>query len=135
RPGREEQRGRRPVVDGAFTELKRPQAVDAQHLMVACPELADELESPVHLRFESADFTVAEVANEQIAAEASEACRSDGDPPRRVQLPVRRDAAEEGPARTEPVDETVSLPGHVVLALGALLRVRDHDRSADVLDA
>src|SRR5207248_10033960 len=64
----------------------------------------------------------------------AEAGRRRGEAPWRVQLAVRGDAAEEGPARAEPVDEAVALAGHVVVGRGVLFRVRDEDRAAEVLD-
>src|SRR5436853_1362851 len=115
------------VVVRSLTELERPQAVDGQNLAFARPELADELERPVQLRLERADLPVAEVPDEQVAAEAAEAGRRHRKAPWRVQLAVRRDAGEQCATRVELVYEAQALAGDVILPVGVLLRVGDED--------
>src|SRR6266516_5722739 len=119
--GGEEERVGRPVVGRSLTELERPQAVDGEHLPFARPELTDELERPVQLRLERADLPVAEVPDEQVAAEAAEAGRRHRKAPWRVQLAVRRDPGEQCAARVELVDEAQALASDVILPVGFLL--------------
>ena len=79
---------------------------------------------------------VAEVADQQIAAEAPEAVGAIAIPhgELRKSRDCGRDAAEQSSARAVDVDEAVPDPGHVVVTVGVLLRVRDDDLAADVLD-
>ena len=91
--------------------------------MVRRAQLPNQLEGAVLLRFVGADLTVTEVADQQIAAEAPEVRRRPGDAPRSVELPVRRDAAQEGSRGAEHVDEAHALPLDVVL----LAHVGRHD--------
>src|SRR4029077_16573223 len=79
------------------------------------------------------DRPVAEVADEQVAAEAAEVAWRHRQPPRSVQLATRGDARDEGPVCRELVDEAEALSGHLVMA-SALLRVGDEQVAADVLD-
>src|SRR5439155_14665269 len=83
RAGGEEECVRRAVVgDCALAELERPEPVDRQDLVAARPQLADELEAAVQLRLERTDLPIAEVADEQVAAEAAEVPGRHGDAPR-----------------------------------------------------
>src|SRR5262245_61697876 len=80
-------------------------------------------------------MTIAEIADEQVSAEGAEAGRSDGDAPRRVQLPARRHALEEMAARVENVHEPQTLAGHrAAVPCGVLLRVGDVQLAAEVLN-
>ena len=95
RAGGEEQRVGRPVVrEAALAELERPQAVDQDRLVIGTPERTDTLVAPVRLRLVGVDLAVAEVADEEIAAEGAEVRRSPSQAPRRVQLATGRDAPE-----------------------------------------
>ena len=78
--GREEQRGDRAVVRRPLAELERPEAIDGQDLVVALPKLADELISAIRLWREGADLPVAEIADQEVAAEDAKTRRSQRDP-------------------------------------------------------
>ena len=54
------------------------------------------------------DLPVAEVADEQVAAEAAERVRGEGEPPRSVELPVLGDATQELPVEVVGVDDPES---------------------------
>jgi hypothetical protein len=62
-------------------ELQRPQAVDRERLSVGASKLAAVLELSRGRFSVGVDVPIAEVANEEIAAEASEVRRSEGKPP------------------------------------------------------
>src|SRR5207244_8960925 len=132
--GEEERVGGAVVGEGSLAELERPQTVDRQHAPSLRAQLPTRLELPGRLPLEGRDLAVAEVADEEIAAEAAEARRSEREAPRRVQLPVGRHPAEQRAARVELVDEAETLAGDVVVAVGVLLRIGHEDVAADVLD-
>src|SRR4051794_21369055 len=73
RPCREEQRvGGAVIRQRASPEFECPQPVDRQHLVVVRAQLTDEIPAAVELRLIRADLAVAEVADEQVAAEGAE---------------------------------------------------------------
>ena len=76
--GREEESIRRPVRGSAAAEFKRPEAVDHDPLVVFHLEEVDELKGPVGLHLICKDLAVAEIADEQIAAERPEVARGEG---------------------------------------------------------
>src|SRR5262245_63861936 len=80
------------------------------------------------------DPPVAEVADEEIAAEAAEAHGCPREAPRGVQLPVLCHAAQQVPRQVVDVDEPETLTGDLVRCLLVLLRVGDEDPGADRLD-
>src|SRR6266536_2994911 len=100
----------------------------------AVPQLTAEPELPVGLRLERVDLAVAEVADEEISAEAAEVCRREREPPRRVQQAVLSHAGDQVAGRVEGVDEAEALPGDLVFCILVLLRERDEDPRADRLD-
>src|SRR2546422_9132999 len=79
--GSEKQVGRRAVVGCASAECDRPQAGDDQGSS-GTKHPAAELSSR---RIERGDFAAAEIPNEYVFAELSEACRGLGHTPRRVE--------------------------------------------------
>jgi len=94
RSSREEE-PRTRTRSSVVSELEGPQTVDRERLVaVTTAELAPVSEVPVLLLFVGVDLTVAEVPDEQVAAEAAEARGSHGDTPWGVQLAVLRDARE-----------------------------------------
>ena len=89
---------------------------------------------PVRTERVRVDLAVAEVADEQIAAEAAEVGRRLCEPPGRVQLAVLGHTRDEVPGRVELVHEAASLAGDLVLGVRILLGERDEDVPADRLD-
>src|SRR5205085_11968046 len=112
--GSEEQRVRRPVRGCAVAELQRPEAVDRKGLPVRRPQLAAVDELAARQLLVRVDLSVAEVADEQIPAEAAEVRRRPREPPRRVQLTVLRHAREQIPRKVVRVDEPETLAGQLV---------------------
>src|SRR5207244_11695734 len=100
-------------------------------MVVAQASRAVPLAAPVLA--EGVELAVAEVADDQTAAEPSEILWRHRHAPGRVQQAVRADPRDEVAVGIELPDEAVSDPGDVVLA--ALQRVADEDRVADGLDA
>src|SRR5207237_10641870 len=95
------------------TRRQGPQPVGDDGLAVLVGDRALEVEAAA-LMLEGVDAPVAEVADEQIAAEAAERVRRDGQATGRVQRPARRDAADEAAVAIELVDEAVTGAGDVV---------------------
>src|SRR5205809_6315931 len=93
------------------------------------------LEVPVRELGVGVDLAVAEVPDEEVAAERAEARGREGDPPRGVELAVLRDAREQRTARVEDVDEAEALTVLLVVARLLSLRERHEDPVADGLDA
>ena len=121
---------------GPVAELQRPQPVDRERLAVRHAEPAAVRPRAVRALGVRVDLPVAEVPDEEVAGELAE--RPSGrhrEPPRRVQQPARRDAAEQHAVGVVRVDEPQAGAVHVVLGVGVLLGVRDEERPADVLDA
>src|SRR5256712_9115772 len=131
---REEQRVERSVGWAAVSELQRPQPVDRELLSVRGPERADELPCPVRQLLERVDVPVAEVADEQVAAEGAEAGGGHREAPRGIQLAVLRDAREQVPVRVEGVDEAEALAVELVIRAWHLFRERHEDPRVDRLD-
>src|SRR5207245_5538263 len=100
---REEQRVDQSVGRIAVSELQRPQPVDRELLPVHGPERADQLPGPVRQLLERVDMPVAEVADQEIAAEGAEGCGGHREAPWGVQLAMLRDACEQVPVRVEGV--------------------------------
>src|SRR5207249_812443 len=79
-PGGEEERVARAVVGDSPAERDRPKAVDGDRTVVGAAQLAEELAGRgVH----GVDAAVAEVADQEVAAEAAEVRRRAGDTARR----------------------------------------------------
>src|SRR2546427_7094899 len=111
----------------AVAELQGPQAVDSQRSSRARVELAAllRLAPPLGLReIEGVDLAVAEVADQQITREESEAGGCLGQTPRGVQAAARGNAAEEAAGRIGGNDEAAAPPGHVIVREGILQPVR-----------
>src|SRR5262249_3810862 len=103
RPRREVQRI--GVAGGlAVAERQAPQVVDDD----GAPRcLAEGALLDTRSRIVSMNATVAEIADEQIAAELAESLRRDDHAPGRVEVPARHQAPIEMAVRLEHVDETV----------------------------
>jgi hypothetical protein len=134
RPRGEEERVRR-TAPSAEPELERPEPVDRERAAVARVQLAAMRELAVRPLFIGVDLPVAEVADEDVAAEPAERRRCDGDAPRSVQLAVLRDPREQRAGCVVHVDEAATLAGDLVAPGRVLLRVGDEDASARALDA
>src|SRR5207248_7121366 len=74
----------RVAVRAGVAELERPQPVDCDLVAVLVAEGAVLLEVAVRLLRERVDLAVAEVADQEVAAQASPSCRRERDPPRSV---------------------------------------------------
>src|SRR4030095_6500099 len=131
--GGEEQRVGRAGV-ATVAEADAPQAVDFDRLMVSA--LHNAVLFPAVLALvERVDPAVAEVADQQIAAELAEVRRRHGKAPRGIQPAPRGDAAVEGPVSAEPVYVAKPFARQLLVRLGrVLLRVREEDLTADGLD-
>ena len=66
--------------------------------------------APVGMLPEGVDLAVAEVADQEVAAEPAEVRRCESEAPRRIQLAAGRDAPEEVAAHVEDVHEPEALP-------------------------
>src|SRR5206468_4980875 len=107
--------------------LQRPQAVDRELAAVARAQRAAMLELAVRHLLVGVDLPVAEVADEQVAAEAAERRRRPREAPRRVQLAVLRHPPEQVAVHAVDVDEAETLAVLLVVTAGLLLRVGDED--------
>src|SRR6266516_3596331 len=117
--------------DGA--EADRPEAGDRDGRAVGVPQGAAEGAGG---RVVGVDAPVAEVADQQIAAEGAEAAAGRHlKAPGRVQDATRGDPREEVAAGVEGVDEAEARPVDLILVPRALLGPGDVDRAAEVLDA
>src|SRR5436190_2016691 len=94
--GREEQRARRSRA-GAVAEADPPKAVDRDRPMVDALDHAVCLPAFVRAPFECVNPAVAEIADEEVAAELAEGRGSLGQTPRSVEIAERGDAAVERP--------------------------------------
>src|SRR5947208_3041186 len=133
----EEEGIRRPVRGGAATERDRPEAVDGDRRAVGGVELTARLILAIAEQLpgiEGVDVAVAEVSDEQVAAEEPEVGRCEGDPPRRVEPPQRGHAPDQMAGGIEGVDEPVPLTRHVVVHRRVLQRVRHVDRAVQIAD-
>src|SRR4051794_5710775 len=119
-PGREDQcLGR---ADGAVAEPEPPEAVDLNRPVVVASQLSAVVAGSGIV---CVDTTIAEVADQKVAAVLAEGRRRDGQSPRRVELVGVVEAAEQMAAGVEHVDKAVAATGDVVLALSVLLGVGD----------
>src|SRR5438105_10638550 len=119
--------GEPPVAEG-----EAPQAVDRDRLAVAASQRAVVRPATVVLAVR-VHATVAEVADEEIAAVTAEAARSEGESPRRIQRPHAVDACEELPAQVELVD--VAAGRSIVAVDGRAPDEADEDAAAERADA
>ncbi len=83
---------------------------------------------------EGVNAAVAEVADEQVVAEAPEVDGCQGQPPGRVELALGSDAADQVTGGVEGVHEAVTLARHIVVPVRVLQRVGHVDGAAEVLD-
>src|SRR5262249_52152772 len=105
------------IVRRAVAEGQRPKAIDRERWSVGGVQGAAGLELALTgevCRVEGVDATVAEIADEQVIAEAPEISGRECQSPRRVELTLRRDAAEQVAGGVEGVHEAVTLACHVV---------------------
>jgi hypothetical protein len=126
---REVQRVRTGVA--AATECQSPQAVDSQWIAVRILQLIDERAVIV----EDIDSAIAEVANQDFAAEAAECKRCARDSPGRVERPSAGEAAQQVAVCIEYIDESVTVACNIVVLLIVLLRIGDEKVAIDVRDA
>ncbi|MGF6853689.1 hypothetical protein OKW29_002576 [Paraburkholderia sp. CI3] len=112
------------------TECQSPQTVDSQWIAELILQLIDERAVIV----EDIDSTIAEVANENLAAEAAERKRCARDTPRRVERPSACKATQQVVVGIEYVDESTTAGCIVVVLLFVLLRVGDEKIPIDVRD-
>jgi hypothetical protein len=117
----------------AVAKLHSPESIDVYGLVVCVAQSAEEL---ALARPEGVDRAVAEIADQQCAAELSEARRRKRESPWRVENPVTCDSTDEVPLRIEDVDEAETWSLLLFVAAGLLLfRIRDVDVAANRLNA
>src|SRR5262249_2863943 len=114
----------------ATTQGEGPQPVDHDRLAFAVPEGAEEL--PVGV--ERMDFPIAEVADENVAAEPAKRKGCPHEAPWRVQRAARREAPQQMAVGVENVDKAIARARHVVMLELILQRVGDEEITVDVLD-
>ena len=88
----------------------------------------------VPLEVERMDAAVAEVTDQQVLAEASEAVGRPRNPPRRIEHSAGGNAADEVAGEIELIDEPVPGPRNVVITILLAQRIRDEDGIAEHLD-
>ena len=89
---------------------------------------------PFVLLLVGVDVPVAEVADEQVAAEAAERRRCQGEPPGALSCPCWATRREELPVEVVDIDEAEPSAVRLVVRAALLLRVRHEDPVADRLD-
>src|SRR5439155_12554230 len=115
-PCREIQRAGAPGA-GTVAKAQPPQVLDRDGPAPAVRELAEEAAG---LWVEGVDVAVAFVADEQVPGELAETGRGQGQPPRRIERPLRDEAPLQHAVRRVHVDEAVARaddvvhPGHVL---------------------
>src|ERR1700733_8982620 len=112
----------------AAAQSQGPQSVNHQCLAIGAVQLIDEMPLPV----EYVDPAVAEVADEDVAAESAEGIRGTRDAPRRIERPTTDEAPQQVAISIEHVDKPVSLAWHVVVLLRVLHRVRHEEIAIDI---
>src|SRR3954471_10925465 len=133
---REVERVRRPGC-GAVAERDRPETVERDRCAVGSTQLTlvDPLGAALGVR---ADTTVAEVPDEEIAAEGSEVGRGERESPwrveRRVLLAAVDDVCDELAVRGELVYVRLARERHVVMSGSVLLGVGHEDVASESLD-
>src|SRR5579862_6106897 len=105
-----------------------PQAVDHQRLAIGAVQLVDEMPVLVEYIYSA----VAEVADEDVAAEPAEGIRRTGDAPRRIERPAADQASQQMAVSIEHVDKAVALARYVVVLLRVLHRVRHEEIAIDI---
>src|SRR6266700_7321351 len=112
-------------------EAQAPQTVDDDRAPVLLPQLA---ETRTGVRVVDVDVTVAEVPDQQVAAELTESGRCQREPPWRVQRATGDQTLDQSAVVGEDIHETVTRPGHVIMQNGILLGVGDVQLAPDFLD-
>src|SRR4029077_289395 len=74
------------------------------------------------------DFSIAEIADPKLIFH-------DGQSPRRVQIAMRNQTAEQITVGIKYIDKTVTRSGHVIAFIAALFRVGDENFSLEISDA
>src|SRR5215475_2134913 len=114
----------------ALPIYQRPQPVNHKRLALVVPQRPEELPP----RIEGVDVPIAEIANEDRAAEPAKGEGGLRDAPRRIQRPLAREAPQQLPVGVEHVDKAMARPRHVVAFVLTLLRVGDEEIAVDGLD-
>src|SRR5262249_38762373 len=107
-----------------------PQPVDNDRLAVAVSECTPEI--PV--RIECIYLPIAEIADEDIAAESTKGERSPRNTPRRIQWSAAREALEQISIGVVDVDEAIARTSYVVVLFRVLEGIGDEEIAVDVLD-
>src|SRR5262249_52301785 len=121
RPRGEEQRVGL-LIHNSIAELDTPETVDDQRLSIRRLQLSLEFSG---LRIERVDRPVAEIADENVIAELSEALRRERDSPRRVEVLLAVQARQQDAIGIENTDKTE--PGSVRLIIVVRLCFRPGD--------
>src|SRR6202035_1836444 len=98
-----------------------PQPVDHERLAVGAVELIDKPPA----RVEHVDPAVAEVADEDVAAEPAEGKGCPRDAPGRIERPAAGEAPQQKTVGVEYVDKAVAGTRHVGIPCRVLLRISD----------
>src|SRR5258706_8241259 len=114
----------------AVAESESPQAVDLDRVGVGAGKEAHELALVV----EGADFSVAEVSDQDVVAEQAEVVRGLHGAPRGIEAAARGEASHERAVGVEDIDESVARAGYVVVGGAVLQRVGDVKLVADIGD-
>ena len=134
RSRREVERGRR-TGGVAVAEADAPEPVDDDRRSSSVAQLAGLGEVPIRRLGECVDASVAEVADEEVAARLTEAGGCPGKSPRCVEVAAACDTPEQVPRRVVGIDVSQPVPVDLVVPVGVLLCVGDEDLTAEGLDS
>src|SRR5207302_9333618 len=108
--------GRRGTGSAVVAEPDAPEAVDRDRPSGRVAEATRACPRSIGLLRVGVDLAVAEVADQQIAAEGTEVRRRACDAPGCVELAVRRDPCDQLAAGVECIDHAKALMVHLVVA-------------------
>src|SRR5215471_1978582 len=89
----------------------------------------------IPVRVECVHFSLAEIANEDIATETAKGERCSRDAPWRIQPPTAGEAPQQMTVGVENVDKAIARARHIVVFFLVLLCIGDKEITVDVLDA
>src|ERR1700736_256268 len=121
----------RSAARAAVAEADPPQTIDLDRGAGLVPKASDEPPGPGAV---GVDVSVAEVADQQGAAECPEVFGCEGKPPRRVQLSVLNEPAQQVTVHVEDVDEAEPGSGLVIVLVRLLHRVSHVQPATQRLD-
>ena len=110
------------AVGGLIARHESPQAVNLDGFAVSPIQLAKVV---VGLRVEYINGAVAEIPNQEVIGELTEADRRDRESPRRIEVATRRDSVQQLPVHAELIDIAVARSRHIILILCVLFGKRN----------